>query len=208
MKTAVHQYETCLGQKKIYFNTAVQQRAVHFALSSTCCGPLRLFAPPPCGLSSSCFLIFWASFLICLTVLSEMPNFSATVLGFTFLPRCSRTSIFVLRVKFERFWPPADFLEGAPALPDLALDVEPALDELRGVVCVRCAAPFPCLLVAVPQVGTSGHRYDDTRCCSPGLARRTCHERTCHTCGTYAVCSEVGLAFALAPCGVVLRHMA
>ena len=143
MKTAVQQYETCFGRSKMYYSTAVQQRAVHFALTSTRCGPLRLFAPPPCGLSFSCFLIFSASFLICLTVLSEMPNFSATALGFTFLPRCSRTSIFVLMVKFERFWPPADFLEDAPALPDLALGVEPALDELRGVVRVRCAAPFP-----------------------------------------------------------------
>ena len=142
MKTAVQQYETCFGRSKMYYSTAVQQRAVHFALSSTCCGPLRLFAPP-CGLSSSCFLLFSASFLIFLTVLSEMLNVSATALGLSILPRCSRTSIFVLRVKFERFWPPADFLEDAPALPDLALGVEPALDELRGVVRVRCAAPFP-----------------------------------------------------------------
>ena len=87
-------------------------------------------------------LNFSAYFLIYLSVLSEIPNFSATTLGFAVLPRCSKTSIFVLRVKFERFWPPADFVEGAPALPDLALDVEPELDELRGVVRVRCAAPF------------------------------------------------------------------
>ena len=103
MKTAVQQYETCFERRKIYESTAVQQRAVHFAPTSTCCGPFRLFAPPPCGLSSSCFLIFSASFLICLTVLSEMPNFSATALGFTFLPKCSRTSIFVLRIKFNAF---------------------------------------------------------------------------------------------------------
>ena len=95
----------------------------------------------------------WPVFQLLLNFLGILPDLSDNPVGdaelcrhstwFHFLPRCSRTSIFVLRVKFERFWPPADFLEGAPALPDLALDFEPALDELRGVVRFRCAAPFP-----------------------------------------------------------------